>query len=223
MYVATQYRGMGDAASAALLGGGISAGVSLATTAASLWMQSIQLSHQADTATTQIVNGLEPLLRANLDAYKAGPRSCADQAAALAAFDGAMLWLQSPKACGQVGYGSAGNRCISDRLCETGCLFPWIAWYRDPIANDPLASGCAASNAAANPQAGEESAIANLANLTSGSYQQTNPGQFAAAGSSSSSGGGVVSSGGTFDLSSPILGVPMWVWAAGVLVLIVLK
>ena len=102
MYVRTGLGslGMGDLtpASAALASSGISAGVGLATAAASLWMNSIQLSHDADTATTQIVNGLEPLLNANKNAYLQGPGTCADQAAALDAFDTAILWLQSPKA-----------------------------------------------------------------------------------------------------------------------------
>ena len=204
-----RWRGMGDASSA-LLGGAISSGVSLATSAASLWMNSIQLSHDADTATTQIVNGLEPLLNANKKAYLAGPGTCGDQAAAEAAFDTAMQWLQSPKACGQPGYGSAGNRCISDRLCETGCKFPWIAWYRDPIAQDPRAAGCAAALPA---DAAEQSALANINALTSGSVQQTTPGQFAAG----------VSTGST--LTDAFTSLPSWVWlaVAGLAVLVVLK
>lgn len=212
MYVSTySSRGVGDVASTAL-GGGISAGVALASQAASLWLNSINLSHQADTATTQIVNGLEPLLNANKNAYLAGPRTCDDQAAALAAFDGAWLWLTSPKACGNGLYGSAGNRCISDR--GPGGKFPWFTWYRDPIANDPGASGCAAQLAANNPDAALQSAMQNLANLTSGSYQQTNPGQFSGGASSGTSIGGSVS-----DVVSSI---PAWAWlAAGGLVLFI--
>lgn len=213
MYVSTySKRGMGDAASTAI-GGGISAGVGLATNAAALWMNSINLSHQADTATTQIVNGLEPLLNQNKNAYLAGPGTCADQAAALAAFDGAWLWLTSPKACGNGAYGSAGNRCVSDR--GPGGKFPWFSWYRDPIANDPRAAGCAAELAANNPDAALESAVANLANLTGGSYQQTAPGQFS--GSSSNSSGSTVpfATDSAAAVSNALSSIPTWVWLAG--------
>jgi hypothetical protein len=202
--------GMGDASSllsSSLTGGAISAGVSLATSAASLWMSSIQLSHEADTATTQIVNGLEPLLNANKNAYLAGPGTCADQAAALSAFDTAILWLQSAKACGNGAYGSAGNRCISDRLCESGCSFPWVAWYRDPIANDPRASQCAAQLAASNPNAGQQSAITNLLDAVTGNPIQTTAGQFGSvtAPVSSVSGTGVVGTTGTVTVD-PLTG-----------------
>lgn len=139
-------RKMGDASAALAfnpLTAGISAGVSLATTGISLWMNSIQLSHNADTATTLIVNGLAQQLQ-NLDnAYFAEPNvTCADQRAALDAFDQAWLWLQSPQACGNPNYGSAGNKCISDRA--PGGPYPWQSYYRDPIANDPrlAAYGC---------------------------------------------------------------------------------
>ena len=115
---------------------GISAGVSLASTAITNWMNSIQLSHDADTATTLIVNGLGAQLE-NLDqAYLAEPNpTCADQRAALNAYDQAWQWLQSSAACGNPAYGAAGNRCISDRA-PTG-PYPWQTYYRNPIANDP--------------------------------------------------------------------------------------
>ena len=51
---------------------GISAGVGLAVMGIQDWLGSIQLSHQQDTATTQIVNGLEPRLRANVQAFQSG-------------------------------------------------------------------------------------------------------------------------------------------------------
>jgi hypothetical protein len=215
MYIRTlPSRGMGDAGTNALLGGAISAGVSLATTGVSLWMNSIQLSHTADTATTQIVNGLEPLLNANKNAYLNGPGTCADQAAALAAFDTAFEWLRSPAGCGNGAYGSAGNRCISDRACESGCKFPWVAWYRDPIANDPRASGCAAQLAIDNPNAAEQAAIANLTSLTSGSTQQTNAGLFDTTGTAGGS-----------PVAASISTIPSWVWlaAAALVVVMVIK
>lgn len=198
-------RGMGDATSSAL-----SAGVGLATAAAGLWMNSLTLSHDAMTATTQIVNGLEPLLKANSLAYLAGPGTCADQAAALAAFDSAWLWLQSPRACGNGAYGSAGNACISDR--SRSGRWPWAAYYRDPIANDPRASGCAAQVAANNPNAAEQSALANLANLFSGSSQQTTAGMFDTTSTNSGTSAALALPAG---LSNPVMGLPLWVWLAG--------
>jgi hypothetical protein len=136
--------GVSSAASSALglsslATAGIGAATSLATAAISMWMNSIQLSHDADTATTLIVNGLATQL-SNLDAaYLADPPSCASQRAALDAYDQAWAWLQSPAACGNPSYGSAGNRCISDRA--PGGPTPWQTYYRNPIANDPRLTG----------------------------------------------------------------------------------
>lgn len=196
MYSPTYPRqyGIGDASSA-LIGGGISAGVQLATSAASLWLNSIQLSHTADTATTQVVNGLEPLLRQNVAAYLSGPRTCADQAAAIAAFLSAYQWLISVKGCGNGSYGSAGNRCISDRFGPGGATdgnaqFPWAIYYYAPIANDPQASGCAAQLAADNPNAALQSATGNIYSLLNGSSQQTTAGMFDTTGAGAGTGAG---------------------------------
>lgn len=115
---------------------GIGAATSLATSAIQGWMNSIQLSHDADTATTLIVNGLAAQLQNLLNAYMSEANvSCASQRAALDAYDQAWAWLQSAQACGNPNYGSAGNRCISDRA--PGGQYPWQTYYRDPIANDP--------------------------------------------------------------------------------------
>lgn len=119
---------------------GIGAGVSLATSAAAMWMNSIQTSHNADTATTLIVNGLEQQLKNLNAAYFAEPNpSCGDQRAALDAYDSAWQWLQSAAACGAPNYGRAGNACISDRA--PGGKYPWQTYYRDPIAHDPRLAG----------------------------------------------------------------------------------
>lgn len=84
---------------------------------------------------THLVDNLEPQLRANRDAYLAGPRTQANQAAALANFDAAFAWLRSAQACGAAELGNAGRRCIEDR--DRGGKWDWYAYYRDPIANDP--------------------------------------------------------------------------------------
>lgn len=202
--------GLGDAASTAT-GGAISAAVSLATTGAALWMNSIQLSHQADTATTQIVNGAAIKLQAIVDGYMASPRNCADQAAALAAVDSIFTWLMSPAGCGNGAYGSAGNACISDRFGNSP-KWDWTAYYRDPIANDPQAAGCAAALQASNPDAALQAAIANGTALIAGSSQQTTAGQLVSGGSAAG-----------FSISTPILGIPLWGWGAGLALFLVLK
>jgi hypothetical protein len=85
--------------------------------------------------TTEIVNELEPHLKANLDAYFAGPRTRASQAAAVKNFDDAWAWLTSAQACGNPDLGNPGKACIADRA--RGGKWDWFAYYRDPIANDP--------------------------------------------------------------------------------------
>jgi hypothetical protein len=120
---------------------GIGAAVSLAASGVTAWLNSIQLSHQADTATTQIVNGLEPLLRANVAAFQAGPMTQCSQQVALAAFDQAWQWLTSASGCGNGAYGSAGNACITDR--SAGGRWPWASYYRDPIATASVAPNTA--------------------------------------------------------------------------------
>ena len=137
MYVKTAGMGQATAASAAV-SGGISAGVQLASTAASLWLNSLTLSHDADTATTQIVNRLAPLLQANVNAYLAGPGTCADQAAAMDGYLTAVQFLFSAQGCGNGSYGSAGNACISDRFGPGGATDPngakvlWANYYLLP-------------------------------------------------------------------------------------------
>jgi hypothetical protein len=167
----------------------ISSGVQLASAAVNTWLNQINLSHDADTATTQIVNGLAPLLQANVNAYLAGPGTCADQAAAQAAYLTGVQWLMSPAGCGNGAYGSAGNRCINNRFGPGGVtdatnpnnvspFYPWANYYYYPILNDPRAAGCAAQVASDNPNAGEEAAVTNLTNLASGSNVQTTAGMF---------------------------------------------
>lgn len=159
----------------------ISAGVGLASAAVNTWLSQINLAHDADTATTQIVNGLAPLLQANVNAYLAGPGTCADQAAAMSAYLTGVRWLMSPAGCGNGAYGSAGNRCISDRFggggaTDPNATFPWANYYYYPIANDPRAASCTA--AAQGTDAAEESALQNIQNLVSGSDVQTVPTSF---------------------------------------------
>lgn len=149
---------MGDAASAAAIGGGISAGVSLAIAGAQTWLASINQSHAQMTGTTEIVNMWAQQMGNLTNAYlsEASP-TCADQRAALDAFDQAWEWLQSSVACGNPAYGKAGLNCISDRA--PGGKFDATRANRDPIANDPRLAGmaCDTSQELLLPTAGSSS------------------------------------------------------------------
>ena len=142
------YRGrMGNGATSALISSsslisaGIGAGVSLAAAGVSDWLNSIQLSHDADTATTEIANGLATQLQNLSAAYFAEPNvTCADQRAALDAFDNAIVWFESPAGCGNPAYGAAGNNCISQRAYP-GAKYSYIDDIRTPMANDPRLAG----------------------------------------------------------------------------------
>jgi len=83
--------------------------------------------------TSQFVDDLEPLLRANRDQYLGGPHTADRQRAALAYFDQQWAWLHSSQACGSRMLGSAGTRCLGDRHRKGD--WPWEMWYRDPIAD----------------------------------------------------------------------------------------
>ena len=85
-------------------------------------------------ATTQIVDELEPILRANVAGYLEGPRTPESQAAALRNFDDAWAWLTSAQACGDSALGTPGQWCVNDRA--RGGQWDWFRRYRDPIAQD---------------------------------------------------------------------------------------
>lgn len=119
---------------------GIGAGVGLAVAGAQMWLQHNDMKNRSKSATTAIVNQLEEQLRNLRDVYLASVQpSCSDQRAALNLYDQAWQWLQGPAACGEPGFGSAGDACIADRA--PGGRWPWRSYYRDPIANDPRLDG----------------------------------------------------------------------------------
>ena len=103
-------------------------------------------------ATTQLANQVEPLMQQNLAAWNASAKTCADQAVALATWDS--LWNALVNACANPSLGDPGHSCIDDRLpagvqfeyntfhLVGNGMYNWKAYYRDPIANDPAASGC---------------------------------------------------------------------------------
>lgn len=181
---------------------GVSAGVSLANVALNGWLQDKKEAARARTFSTTLVNQLEPLLNKNKDAYLAGPGTCADQAAALGAFDSAWQWLQSGVACGNPQLGAAGQNCINDRAPGSS-KWDWTAMYRTPIANDPRP----VCNIAADAQ--EQAAVANLYARLGGSNVQTNAGMYT---------GGAIGSPptGTGLLDGSVAGIPMTYLALGV-------
>ena len=85
-------------------------------------------------ATTDIVNAIEPQLKANLEAYKALPVHYASaQEMALMNFDAG--WDHVQDQCNIPEMGEPGTRCTNDR--KRGGKWDWFSYYRDPIANDP--------------------------------------------------------------------------------------
>ena len=91
-------------------------------------------------ATTQVVDGVEPFMRDNLQGYFAGPRTVSSQAQALANFDAG--WQYIVEHCAIPEMGNPGQACVNDRkqgACtwrEAGACWNWFIGYRDPIAND---------------------------------------------------------------------------------------
>jgi hypothetical protein len=101
---------------------------------------------QTCVIATQDANKSEQLLQQNLSAYQNAPVHYQSiQQAALNNVD--TLFAALKQACSDPSLGSAGQRCISERLVpggtapwcpkpgHTGC--DWYVLYRDPIANDP--------------------------------------------------------------------------------------
>lgn len=117
--------------------------IGAAVLAVTLVLMAISKRNAQKTLATSIVNDIEPQLKINLSAYMAGPRTALSQQQALANFDAG--WLMVLENCGRKDLGSAGERCISERMqggtapwCPSpdhrGC--DWFALYRDPIASD---------------------------------------------------------------------------------------
>ena len=104
--------------------------------------------------TSDWANNAADLLEKNIQAYFAlpAPRPVEAKAQALANFD--QIWNYLAQQCGNPQLGSAGQRCISDRMAgactwhqtgqpefpgqpANGACWNWFNSYRDPIANDP--------------------------------------------------------------------------------------
>jgi len=90
---------------------------------------------QTCVQATQYANQTETLWQQNLETYMNAPVHYASlQAAALNNFDTIANALYT--ACSNPALGSAGQRCISERLVR-GSVWDAYAHFRDPIANDP--------------------------------------------------------------------------------------
>jgi len=85
-------------------------------------------------AATQIVDEAEPLLADNVAGYLSN-RTPEAQIQALGNFDYVWSQITSPSMCNNPQLGSAGQRCISERVA--GGKWDWFALYRNPIANTP--------------------------------------------------------------------------------------
>ena len=83
-------------------------------------------------ATTEIVNKVEPSLKANLAAYLAGPRTQSSQAQALENFRAG--WAYVVEYCDTPAMGDPGKACVKDR--SPGGQWDWWSYYYNPIAND---------------------------------------------------------------------------------------
>jgi len=118
---------------------------------------------QTCIVASNYANEAEELLKKNIEAYFAGPRTRASQTVALANYD--TIWAALKRACGTPALQAAGERCITDRqegACQwkqtssspllaypgepqPGQCWNWFSGYRAPIANDAAVSDSAAS------------------------------------------------------------------------------
>lgn len=114
-----------------LAGGPIGAGVAAAISALQLLFS--RKGPKQKTATTAIVNQVEPILKQNLAGYLAGPRTVSSQTVALGVFDAGFAYVV--EYCDIPQMGAPGKACVSER--SPGGKWDWYAYYRDPIANDP--------------------------------------------------------------------------------------
>lgn len=94
---------------------------------------------QTCTASTQIVNQVEPYCKQNLvaaqqqAAQNGGCLTAAEITALTGNYD--LLWNEVLSACGKVP-APGGTQCISDR--QRGGKYDWASYYRDPITAFPV-------------------------------------------------------------------------------------
>lgn len=128
---------------ASLASAGVTAGFSLAVTGLMLWLQSAKLRGKQKVAATTIANQVEGKLKELKDAYEASGKTEADWLAAKNVQAQILDYFQSPNGCGNADLAAAGQRCLSERLCKEGCLYPWLEWYS--LGEKPAASARSSS------------------------------------------------------------------------------
>ena len=165
-----QRSGLGDLspALASAAAGGIVGGIEFGL---SQWINSARLRGGQKIGATEIEQWIQAAMQTNFDNYMSSrPHTKSEQAAALAQFDGLMLALMGPQGCGNMEFGSAGQRCITERV--RGGIYSLPAALRDPIAQDTTVAdavvvagttGAAASGANQGLTIAQPSGIASLA------------------------------------------------------------
>ena len=123
---------------------GISAGVALTAQGIQMWIQSARLRGQQKIGATNIANQVEGKLKELKKAYDASAKTKEDWLQAKQSQDALYDYLAGPQGCGSAELGSAGQRCIAERLCDSGCVYPWKTWYdlgEMPAASAKTSSG----------------------------------------------------------------------------------
>lgn len=148
-------------AGAGIATAGIAAGLTLAAAGISQWINSARLRGSQKIGASNIANEAELLLQRNLSAFESAPKTAANKELATANYFQVTDWMRSSEGCGNPQLGSAGQRCISERLGSNdtgdGSAFTWRAWYLEPILNTPVVdvpiqgSGAGAGYPSTNP------------------------------------------------------------------------
>lgn len=103
------------------------------------------------TASTNVVNTIEPYMKQNLAAAQSqatangGCLTSAEVTALTGTFNS--LWNYVTQNCGQVG-GVGGKQCIADR--QRGGKLDWFNWYLDPINAYPVCQSSSVSESIAS-------------------------------------------------------------------------
>lgn len=154
---ATSAAGIGTSLASA----GVTAGLSIAVAGLTMWLQSAKLRGKQKVAATTIANQVEGKLKELKDAYEASGKTEADWLAAKNIQTQLLDYFQGPTGCGNVELAQAGQRCLSERLCKEGCLYPWLEWYS--LGEKPAPAPRSASSAVGGGLANEIENIVDTA------------------------------------------------------------
>lgn len=130
MTASTAGAGAGAAAAgaASLATMGITAGLAIAGIGIQAWISSARLRGQQKIGATNIANQVEYKLKELQSAYNASAKTYEDWAYAKQQQQALYDYLMSPNGCGNSQLGSAGQRCIDERIGESA-KYPWQTWY----------------------------------------------------------------------------------------------